>query len=436
MSYLSSARQPVYSKLASTLLAGLFAFHTGLATAGDLNIADNALELATGVDPNIMILADDSGSMDWGIMGPGDEGVLYLGTLPYYYTHPAPDASGDAPSINADTWVVPTEEQLLNEGIAIADQGGAWRAWNSDYNKVYYNPTVTYEPWSGQDADGNAFTDIAPDAAPYDPYNPGNGTIDLDDDGATNNYATDCGTTACIAANLHTGGTGVGLTVTDFYPARYYTWPDSNDDNIVAAGEPHTLVEITTEDEDEAQLQNFANWFSYYRKRDLAAKNAYSKVIEPATSARIGFAGINNNAGNRVQVKPMNVSATSGNKLALLDEIFSTQPANGTPLRENLEAVGEYFACSDDNIFGTTTDLSPAEDPEDPATANNCPVFVAPAGTCQQNFTIVMTDGFWNGSDPDVGNADEDGTGSFDGASFADDDDDIENTLAFAAVKV
>jgi type IV pilus assembly protein PilY1 len=121
----------------------------------------------------------------------------------------------------------------------------------------------------------------------------------------------------------------------------------------------------------------------------------------------------------------MNVSALSGNKKALLDKVYTTQSSGDTPLRENLEEVGEYYACDSDNIYGTGEN-SPAEDPEDPATANGCPVFAAPAGTCQQNFTIVMTDGFWNGTDdPDADNADNDGSpatapGPFDGASFAD----------------
>jgi len=406
------------SKLTFTLSIMLA---SSLASAGTLSIADNALELATGVEPNIMILADDSGSMDWGMMTDQNSGIYFLGNFAYYYTHPDPGSSGPTPADNSFTFVLPTEEHLDDEGLA-APQGGVWRVWNKDYNRIYYDPAITYEPWEGQDINNNPYTNADPTNALYDPYKPAGGSLDLT---ATITYDTDCGLAACGAIGNLSGN----FTVTDFYPARYYTWTDTDSDGVVDDTDAHTLVEIPA---GTAQMQNFANWFSYYRKRDLTAKNAYSKVIEPSTAARVGFAAINNSAGNRIPVASMNISIFSGNKLSLMNNIFNTQPSGFTPLRQNLESVGLYFECETGNIFGETTGLTPG--------GANCPVqSSAEGGQCQQNYTVLTTDGFWNGGDPSVDNAD--GTplgpaaptvnGTFDGASFADGESD---TLADVAM--
>jgi len=42
-------------------------------TAADLNISDVPLELTPSVPPNVFILADDSGSMDWEILTQNSE---------------------------------------------------------------------------------------------------------------------------------------------------------------------------------------------------------------------------------------------------------------------------------------------------------------------------------------------------------------------------
>ena len=422
-------------------------------TAGPLNLSDNALEVVTNIEPNIMILHDDSGSMDWGVITSENEGgTFHLEDYRYFYTHPDPGSSGSSPAVNDDVYVVPSEEFLEAEGVS-APQGGVWRAWNHKYNKLYYNPDVTYTPWVGSDSSGNAYGNVTATAAPYDPYETGNGNLDL-----TNNlsYITKCGLTECASIDALVAD----FTVTGFYPARYYEWDDSNtttaanaNNGVVDADDNHTLVEIkpltptyirqsynastgigrsdctnagdgTSSCSYAQEIQNFANWFSYYRKRDLAAKAAFSKVIEPLTSARIGFATINNNASNRVKVSSMNASINSGNKHTLLDNLFATQPANSTPLRTALDQTGKYFECASGDIFGSTGSSAPG--------SADCPVFAAPAGTCQANYTILVSDGYWNdATEPTVGNADS-GSGDFDGKAFA---DSYSNTLADVAMR-
>ena len=136
--------------LTSTLLSPM----TVSAAPGTL--ADSPLFLSSSVESNVLFLLDDSGSMSWGLMTPEDDGIMQLNGCDYYDAQPSPDAgSRDIP---------PTEN---------------WRAWNKDYNKVYYDPGVTYTPWPGENSGGTLYTRANPVAALYDPYNSGGGSLNL-----------------------------------------------------------------------------------------------------------------------------------------------------------------------------------------------------------------------------------------------------------------
>ena len=126
--------------------------------------------------------------------------------------------------------------------------------------------------------------------------------------------------------------------------------------------------------------QNFANWFSYHRSRDLAAKAVYGEIIAQAQNVTMGLAALSP-AGAKVQLQPMNSDPTTGNKRALLKALYAIRPTNPeTPLRHALHDVGHYYACETNNFFSSFP----------------CPVVVTQGGACQQNFAILMTDGFYN----------------------------------------
>ena len=381
------------------------------ANAAPGTLADAPLFLSTSVTPNIFILADDSGSMDWDLMTPESDGVIYLSGYVYYYAMPGPD--------NSFYWTVASEDYLLSQGVA-APALGVWRARNSSYNKLYYNPEITYTPWQGVDINGNPFANSDPTAARYNPYDPSVGTLNLT---TTLSYSTDYPTLGSI-------------TVTNYYPARYYTWTDTNSNGVVDASDAHVRVEIRStvptytggpNRTDCAaaptctyaeEIQNFANWYSYYRKRNLSAKNAISAVIAPQTS-RMGYATINNNNSVNTPIAAMNTDPTTGNKRTLLDKVFKTYPWNGTPLRSNLKLVGQYFesGTSAGTLF-TNAQASPI-------------LSAANGGACQLNFDILMTDGFYNGGSPGVGNTDGDGNTAYDGSPYG---DTYSNTLADVAM--
>ena len=456
-------------RIVMTLLVMSAVLCSSYTYAGNLNLSNHVLELTTGVEPNIMIFTDDSGSMDHGTMvtGPTGEGDITFRDNTYKYVHPDPGVIPDtAPAANIknqndeggnkaknkDLGVVPTEAGLMDEGLTRAQTEGVWRAWSFQYNSIYYNPFITYKPWNGRDVNGNLYGNVNPNCAPYNPYDASQGCLDLTDE---LDYTT--------RWKDGTGNNNDNLEVEDFFPARWNFWIDSDNDGVVDpddadfkyeyrnggcdsgvicasslgyayptayASGPRTdcaNVNSTTSwctyQEDQ---QNFANWFSYYRKRILTANAALSKSLEDATLARIGYATLHNNNSVNIPVASMNVSSATGNKKALMDKLFSTQPTGGTPVREGFEKIGKYFECKSGDIFGSSSDSSPG--------SAGCPIEAAPRGACQRNYAVLMTDGFYNGDPPTVTEEDQSpGTTDtqFDGGAFA---SSHSNTLADVAM--
>ncbi|MEJ2115434.1 MAG: PilC/PilY family type IV pilus protein, partial [Gammaproteobacteria bacterium] len=202
---------------------------------------------------------------------------------------------------------------------------------------------------------------------------------------------------------------------------KYYDWNDANNDGVFDNGEQ---VEYLISAANAATKQKFANWFTYYRKREYVAKALTSNVIADNSSSRVGFATINQNAGVGLRVALQNQSFLTGNKRTLLDALFSANSSGSSPLRTSFEKVGKYFNCVAGDIFNSAGASSPG--------SANCPALIAPGGECQVNTAFVVTDGFDNDSaSPSVGNADGDNDTNFDGGAFA---DGFSNTLADIAM--
>ncbi len=397
--------------------------------AGQLSLSTSPLFLGTSVEPNVFFLSDDSGSMDWDIMTLGNQGRMSLvgatQTKTFSYVLPAADNNYGFESSNGR--ILPSEESVQATANMPADAYGVWRGRFSGFNVMYYNPEIAYTPWSGVDGAGNPFGNIGPLAAPLDPFNTSSPIINL----------TALWTWEADDVPRTTSG-NEDIIVTNYYPARYYTWTDSDSDGVVDADDAHTRIEIkpgnapfvhASGDRGDCanplsctyveEIQNFANWFSYNRRREAGAKNAIGNVIGNASNARMGYATLHNNSGvNNIQIASMNTDPVSGNKRTLVDGLYNTQSSNGTPLRQNLRDVGRYYECVSGNLFGVS--------------GSGCPILdAASGGTCQQNFTVLMTDGFYNGSSPSLGNKDGDANTAFDGPPFA---DGVSDTLADVAM--
>ena len=136
-----------------------------------------------------------------------------------------------------------------------------------------------------------------------------------------------------------------------------------------------TTAGVCTYDE---EMTNFANWFTYYRTRNQMMKAATGHAfLSLGESYRLGFNTINNSSFNNTSgtrwASVQNLNSTQ--KSLFYDKVYGNSLSGGTPLRQALGRAGEYYA-------GT---LSGA----------NSPVQYS----CQRNYAILTTDGYWNGSE-------------------------------------
>jgi type IV pilus assembly protein PilY1 len=134
------------------------------------------------------------------------------------------------------------------------------------------------------------------------------------------------------------------------------------------------------------EMTNYANWWTYYRTRmqmmKTSASNAFSQIDKAADIAsgisrfRVGYMSINNNTGKDF----VNLNDFQGTqKYTWYNRLIKAYPDNSTPLRTALAKAGRIYAGEYDgsSINGTTV--------TDPLQYS-----------CQQNYTILSTDGFWN----------------------------------------
>lgn len=140
------------------------------------------------------------------------------------------------------------------------------------------------------------------------------------------------------------------------------------------------------------EMTNFANWHAYYRNRMMLMKTSTSLAFKTIDSRfRVGFFTINNNA-SYLPIAPF--APTQKNNW--YNKLFAAGGNSGTPLRDALSKAGRIYAGKGSSAIGNSAD----------------PVQYS----CQQNFTILTTDGYWNGG----GGTEINGTtaiGNFDGGS-------------------
>ena len=150
--------------------------------AGNLALSSAPLFLGTSVEPNIVFVNDDSGSMDWQILvTQGGQGRMRLNGQDqgrtYEHVFCQRDGGDDCGGGISTTWdndnnwtsneILPSQEALLAHTNHGTDAPyGVWRARFSGYNAMYYNPEVIYTPWAGVNEVGATYGTINPLAAP------------------------------------------------------------------------------------------------------------------------------------------------------------------------------------------------------------------------------------------------------------------------------
>ncbi|MBE0621347.1 MAG: hypothetical protein IH605_12195 [Burkholderiales bacterium] len=122
------------------------------------------------------------------------------------------------------------------------------------------------------------------------------------------------------------------------------------------------------------EMTNYANWWTYYHTRMQSMKTSVSRAFKTIDNRfRVGFNSISY-TGSTDGTKFLHLDTFElAHKNSWYTHLFATNPTSSTPLRGALSNAGKLYAKK---ISGQTVD----------------PVQYS----CQQNFTILSTDGYWN----------------------------------------
>jgi type IV pilus assembly protein PilY1 len=374
------------------------------------------------VKPNLMFILDESGSMGWRYM---------------------PDSVNDDSLCKASSGL----RQCTNDGDPAL--------YSRDMNGVYYNPDVTYTPAANADGTSKQSynTSTLWQSVPVDAYGKqSTSTVNIETgypdtvwcntsspttaqrtppftsssvcrlpiqngvwtypDGTFSRKFSVLGTTRnafyylissltwCNSQNAQGFGTGTcqakktstyqypkygpsgnnGFTRVDIVSGQSYPRSASRTDCTGAVGPTGCSYA--------EEMTNFANWYAYYHTRLQMMKTAAGNAFKSIDSRyRVGFITINPgnpvSSSNYLGISDFN--AGGGSQKENWYKIFYDQtPGSYTPLREALARVGRYFGGKHDGINDGMDD--------DPIQYS-----------CQQNFAILSTDGFWNTNNETVG---------------------------------
>ena len=274
------------------------------------------------------------------------------------------NAAGCTYGYGRDLWMA---EQIA---LAINSGGSGYTASNSGSTV-----TVTAPAGTGAEINGYKISASSPNLSAGDGTEFINGSTDGDVETSSVNFIG--------GADPNTGRLNVGVFVrtnltpfqdppTNSIPNLYPRYPARTD----CAGAKCTYSE---------EMTNFANWYAYYRTRDTMAKTAIGRAFLALTSQyRVGFITINPTSGGSVSssryLKVDAFDLGAGNqKDKWYEHVYSTDSNGSTPLREALARVGRYYGNVTTGI-NDGMDASPIQ------------------YSCQPNYAILMTDGYWNGS--------------------------------------
>lgn len=401
-----------------------------------------------GIPPNILLILDDSGSMNF-IKMPDDASVA------------SQSYSGVQRGLN-DT---PSDRSYVN-------------------NTIYYNPTKTYRPWRTSSTDLNARlanANVSSASSSTVSANTSAGTTDLrgNADGifyvpkaGVANPGTDANNfdrywissagqvvvagspqnvagfpkgplnssmdpytqrsftitigkdTSLLRATTSGGGKGVQLNLVDPWSNTVCTSSDGNNGESCAVSNPAagtwtvqvfrdnsatfsnvSLTAVTAGVQPQTptgrsqadEIQNYANWYAYARTRSKTAKAGASEAFGTLSSRyRVGFDTIWNRGGSGGNVDgsspnyPIPYATSDGqftgtNRDTFYSRLQGAGANDGTPLKGALQRAARYFATDDPWKDSSGSTL-----------------------TCRHNYSILTTDGYWNSNSgySAIGNAD------------------------------
>jgi type IV pilus assembly protein PilY1 len=243
-------------------------------------------------------------------------------------------------------------------------------------NGVYYDPNFTYAP--PVDSTGASYPNATFTAAWQDGFNTGSGTTNLSSNFGLNGG----GGNAAYYYNYK--GTQNTEPLRNFYNSSSTFFKECGSTVGSTPGSAvftKVTVSSTSGPGNTNELTNFANWYSYYRTRVNMMKTSTGLAFTYLTSNyRVGFATMNNNNGTDF----VNLASfTPTQRAAWYAKLYGVSAGSSTPLLGALAKVGRMYA----NKLTTINTV-----------AVNDPIQYS----CQQNYVILSTDGFWNSQSGDV----------------------------------
>lgn len=239
----------------------------------------------------------------------------------------------------------------------------------------------------------------------------------------TNDYQSSTGENNNESVTINSPGSSISFRIYAYskvtnitYSAKTSGWAD-----MTPKGNTSALQQ--------AELQNFANWYQYHRTRNKMAKAGASEAFgRLGENYRVGFDTIWNrddegdgiDTDGDVPAYPIPWNTSGGlfkgtNRTNFYSRLQGAFASSSTPLKGALQRSARYYKTND-----------PWKD------SNGNPL------TCRQNYAILTTDGYWNSNSgydsDDVGNADKSTNKDVDGNSPAYPDT-YTDTLADVAYK-
>ena len=242
-------------------------------------------------------------------------------------------------------------------------------------NLIFYNPNVVYTP--PPRADGTLLPDATWPNAKNDGYSSSNTSTNLSN---LSNLSTPTTRTSSASNN----------NTSKFYYATYKAnmTPATPVCTTGNSGGANANYDWTKWDIalslPVAQQTNYANWWSYYRTRMLAMRGAVGKVMKEmdATRFRVGYSAISDyqysNGNSFLRIGEFNQGTQ---KADFYSRLYAAPTTGATPLRPALEKIGKYYAGRQMNGSSLPNGADPLQ------------------YSCQRNYAILTTDGFWNKMD-------------------------------------
>ena len=393
---------------------------TQSAQNGCVELSASPAQDTVAVPPNIVLLLDDSGSMtwdimpdyayladqsvDWGLVNSEVNGVYYNPNSDYT---PPPKAGGsrypDAAFDNA--WIngFNTSSSKVNlstyrgyHEIRTATSYGGVR-----YTMALHNRTATWGSTINNCPSGFSWSGSYAGYCYYNNQNkpPSNVPFSFYDMGRSYAYATPC------ADRINDAYDPVAKKCAAGKSFFYYTTKDTGGNyvqNFVGAANSCSAVIVpagATCRDGATDRQHVANWFSYYHNRTLMAKSGVMTAFANlSANYRLGFGSLND--ANKSELPSSRYTSASttishvsryGNgasgtiKAQFWNWLASLTPDGGTPLRPALHSAGKYYSTAQPwQTMDGDPNYVPGGDNTDEL-------------SCRSSYTILTTDGFWNG---------------------------------------